>query len=145
MLNLIGVLTIMLMTVCPCPTDTLFLAKYEWRGNTWTFAEGEDAITLAGDARTVSWTSTVEIAIVTAAAGQDCTPEPGGYSGSIVATGHDLSNLNFCRVKPTAVMLVDFGGGSPANRRGYGLPAGLVALVVLVVIVKRRCHGHKRT
>lgn len=131
MLNLIGVLTIVLMTICPAPDNSVFLAKYEWH-DAWVFADGTDVITLTGDAQSVTWASTTEIVAVVTKVGQDCAEWPGGYSGVIAAGEHDLSHISFYTSKPTAVTLTGFKSEASDTVCGFGVFA--VVLVVLAVM-----------
>ena len=123
---------------CPCPSNTQFLAKYECGDDYWVFAEGSDVVALVGDCREVVWTSSMEIVSVMAKAGQDCSQEAGGYTGTVVAGVHDLSHLSFCKEKPTAIGLATFGSHSVTNRVLYTLLGFLVALIVCVVWFVRR-------
>ena len=89
---------------CPCPDNTTLLAKYECGCSKWVFVEGEDIVTLTGDCRGATWTtSSEEVKAASAKGGQECYMYPGGTTGTISADdlgGHDISNVKFCKSKP---------------------------------------------
>lgn len=139
MINLIGILTAILMTICPGPPGGVFLARYEWHDG-WVFAEGLGTIDLTGDAQSVTWTSAEMIVAVVSKSGQDCTEWPGGYSGTITADNHDLSHLDFYAYQiatptpdPTGVTVSTFTAQSISGEVCTGYTVFMLCLVLLAL------------
>ena len=98
---------------CPCPPDTQLVAKYEWEGE-WVFAEGEDVVDIVGDSIGGTWISEITVKAVSLKAGQNCyvytydSPTTEGEFSNGVVGGKDISNIQFCKEKPTSVVLATF-------------------------------------
>ena len=110
---------------CECPTDTELLAKFEWNGDTGTYIfekpkGNEDVVSIVGDATGGTWTSTIPIAAVVLKGGPGChtySYDPAATAGNFSKNDlpdnpggqkPDISNVQFCKAKPTAVRLVHF-------------------------------------
>lgn len=115
--------------VCPCPEDTILVAKFEYNESTGTYVqtEGQEGIITIGEGANASggsWTSTVEIKAVVVKGSTDCSTDwrsPTATSGTFsnedlqpTSGGEqpDISSVTFCKPKPTAVQLVNFSARS---------------------------------
>jgi len=111
--------------VCPCPENTELVAKFEWNGDTGTYIfekpkGNEDVVSIVGDATGGTWTSTIPIAAVVLKGGPGChtySYDPAATAGNFSKNDlpdnpggqrPNISNVQFCEAKPTAVRLVHF-------------------------------------
>lgn len=111
--------------VCPCPENTTSVVKCEWNEATSTYdcTEGDvDAVTFGDgtDADGGTWTSTVEIKTVVVKGATSCytynynpAVTSGSFSNEVLEPNPngkppDISHVEFCKPKPTAVGLKEF-------------------------------------
>lgn len=118
---------------CECPENTELVAEFEWDEDTGTYvfekpAGNENVVIIAGDETGGTWTSTVGVSNVVLKGGPGCytykygsAANSGSFSKSDLPDNPggqkpDVSNVQFCKPKPTAVTLVRF------NARPLKLP-----------------------
>lgn len=147
--------------ICPCPGDTVLVAKFEYDEGTGTYiqTEGEEGVVAIGEGADASgglWTSTIEIRAVVVKGGTNCSTEwynPSAVLGTF-SNGDlppnpgggqpDISGLTFCKVKPTAVMLATFDARNARSaERPVGFPwlavvLGLAVVGGYLVLMKRK-------
>ncbi len=115
--------------VCPCPENTVSVAKCEWSESAGAYIcnEGDgDAIAFGNgtDASGGTWTSEIEIAVVVIKGSTGCytynydpAATDGNFSNEDLPLNPggqrpDISHVGFCKPKPTAVTLRNFSARS---------------------------------
>lgn len=137
-------------TGCECPEDTQLAARFEWDEDVEIYVfekpEGnENVATIVGDETGGTWTSTVPIMAVVIKGATNCHTysfDPTTIDGSFTKEDlplneggqrSDVSNIQLCESKPTAVTLSGLGASTSRPTMSVNTLATLLALASLVL------------